>query len=27
MRCGAPIVKEELSSRKIFYCPNCQREE
>ncbi|MDZ5474025.1 DNA-formamidopyrimidine glycosylase family protein [Bacillus sp. 31A1R] len=25
-RCGGTIVKEELSSRKTFYCPNCQRE-
>ncbi|PZD93663.1 DNA-formamidopyrimidine glycosylase [Paenibacillus sambharensis] len=24
--CGTPIVKEELSSRKVFYCPNCQQE-
>jgi formamidopyrimidine-DNA glycosylase len=24
-RCGAPIKKEMISSRKTFYCPNCQR--
>jgi formamidopyrimidine-DNA glycosylase len=23
-RCGAAIVKEMISSRKTFYCPNCQ---
>lgn len=23
--CGGEIVKEEISSRKTFYCPNCQR--
>ncbi|EXX89899.1 formamidopyrimidine-DNA glycosylase, partial [Paenibacillus darwinianus] len=26
LRCGTPIVEEKLSSRKIFYCPNCQGE-
>jgi formamidopyrimidine-DNA glycosylase len=25
VRCGALIVQEELSSRKMFYCPHCQR--
>ncbi|MCM3669771.1 bifunctional DNA-formamidopyrimidine glycosylase/DNA-(apurinic or apyrimidinic site) lyase [Mesobacillus maritimus] len=24
-RCQTPIVKEEVSSRKTFYCPNCQK--
>ncbi|MCM3571483.1 bifunctional DNA-formamidopyrimidine glycosylase/DNA-(apurinic or apyrimidinic site) lyase [Neobacillus mesonae] len=24
-RCGAVIVKEMISSRKTFYCPNCQK--
>lgn len=24
-RCGNAIVKSELSSRKVFYCPNCQK--
>ncbi|ANE47857.1 formamidopyrimidine-DNA glycosylase [Paenibacillus swuensis] len=24
-RCGQPIVKEMLNSRKMFYCSNCQR--
>lgn len=24
-RCGGTIVKEKLSSRKVFYCSNCQR--
>jgi formamidopyrimidine-DNA glycosylase len=23
-RCGAPIIKEMLNSRKMFYCPGCQ---
>lgn len=23
-RCGQPIAKEKLGSRKVFYCPNCQ---
>ncbi|WP_077210754.1 bifunctional DNA-formamidopyrimidine glycosylase/DNA-(apurinic or apyrimidinic site) lyase [Bacillus dakarensis] len=23
-RCHAPIVKEEMSSRKTYFCPNCQ---
>ena len=23
-RCGGTIVKIELSSRKCFYCPDCQ---
>jgi formamidopyrimidine-DNA glycosylase len=26
-RCGTPIVQGELSSRKVFYCPSCQKEE
>ena len=25
-RCGGTIAFEEVSSRKCFYCPNCQRE-
>lgn len=25
MRCGALIIKEMVSSRKTFYCPNCQK--
>ncbi|AHV97715.1 Fpg/Nei family DNA glycosylase [Paenibacillus sabinae] len=25
-RCGGTIVKSELSSRKVFYCPECQHE-
>lgn len=24
LRCSSPIVKEEISSRKTFYCANCQ---
>lgn len=24
LRCGSRIVKEEISSRKTFYCPGCQ---
>ncbi|MFC3771924.1 Fpg/Nei family DNA glycosylase [Paenibacillus sp. GCM10012303] len=24
IRCGSPIVQEELASRKVFYCTNCQ---
>ncbi|OLS39947.1 bifunctional DNA-formamidopyrimidine glycosylase/DNA-(apurinic or apyrimidinic site) lyase [Bacillus sp. MRMR6] len=24
-RCGATIVKETISSRKTFFCPNCQK--
>ncbi|MBN8202343.1 MULTISPECIES: Fpg/Nei family DNA glycosylase [Bacillaceae] len=24
LRCGSPIVKEEISSRKTFFCANCQ---
>ncbi|HEX6922693.1 MAG TPA: bifunctional DNA-formamidopyrimidine glycosylase/DNA-(apurinic or apyrimidinic site) lyase [Bacillales bacterium] len=24
-RCGHPIKKEKLSSRKVFYCPGCQK--
>jgi formamidopyrimidine-DNA glycosylase len=24
VRCSTPIVQAELSSRKVFYCPNCQ---
>jgi endonuclease-8 len=23
--CGTPIVKTELSGRRLYYCPNCQR--
>ncbi|GAB6930160.1 Fpg/Nei family DNA glycosylase [Paenibacillus sp. JCM 10914] len=26
VRCQTPIVKAEHSSRKVFYCPNCQHE-
>jgi formamidopyrimidine-DNA glycosylase len=25
VRCGTEIVKAEISSRKMFYCPNCQQ--
>ena len=25
VRCGAPIEQGELSGRKMFHCPNCQR--
>lgn len=25
-RCGGTILKEELSGRKVFYCPDCQHE-
>ncbi|PYI55888.1 Fpg/Nei family DNA glycosylase [Paenibacillus flagellatus] len=25
VRCGRPIVQEELASRKVFYCVHCQR--
>jgi formamidopyrimidine-DNA glycosylase len=25
MRCGTSIIKEIVSSRKTFYCPNCQK--
>jgi formamidopyrimidine-DNA glycosylase len=25
VRCGTPIAKGELSGRKMFYCPHCQR--
>ncbi len=25
VRCGTPIEKDELSGRKMFYCPHCQR--
>ncbi|MDT3424677.1 formamidopyrimidine-DNA glycosylase [Paenibacillus forsythiae] len=25
-RCGGTIVKTEISSRKVFYCPECQHE-
>jgi len=25
LRCGHPIVQDELSSRKVFYCPQCQK--
>ncbi|HET7579399.1 MAG TPA: bifunctional DNA-formamidopyrimidine glycosylase/DNA-(apurinic or apyrimidinic site) lyase [Bacillales bacterium] len=25
IRCGHPIEKEKLSSRKVYYCPNCQK--
>ncbi|PLR96071.1 bifunctional DNA-formamidopyrimidine glycosylase/DNA-(apurinic or apyrimidinic site) lyase [Bacillus sp. T33-2] len=25
-RCGATIIKEIVTSRKTFYCPNCQKE-
>nr|WP_106781337.1 bifunctional DNA-formamidopyrimidine glycosylase/DNA-(apurinic or apyrimidinic site) lyase [Lysinibacillus timonensis] len=24
-RCKTPIIKEEISSRKTFFCPNCQQ--
>ncbi|MEK9199705.1 bifunctional DNA-formamidopyrimidine glycosylase/DNA-(apurinic or apyrimidinic site) lyase [Ureibacillus sp. FSL E2-3493] len=24
-RCNTPILKEEISSRKTFFCPNCQK--
>lgn len=24
IRCGQPIMKDKLSSRKVFYCANCQ---
>ncbi len=24
-RCGTPIIQEELASRKVFYCPQCQK--
>ena len=24
-RCHTPILKEEISSRKTFFCPNCQK--
>lgn len=24
-RCGSQIVKEKISSRKVFYCPGCQK--
>ncbi len=24
VRCGHPIKREEISGRKMFYCPNCQ---
>ncbi|WP_276351410.1 Fpg/Nei family DNA glycosylase [Cohnella caldifontis] len=27
VRCGTPIVKEELAGRKMFYCPHCQKAE
>lgn len=23
-RCGAPVVREEISSRRIYWCPTCQ---
>lgn len=26
VQCGTAIVKTEMSSRKVFYCPNCQKE-
>jgi formamidopyrimidine-DNA glycosylase len=26
VRCGQPIIKTELASRKVFYCANCQCE-
>ncbi|MBJ6363657.1 bifunctional DNA-formamidopyrimidine glycosylase/DNA-(apurinic or apyrimidinic site) lyase [Paenibacillus sp. GCM10012307] len=26
VQCGTEIVKAELASRKVFYCPNCQKE-
>lgn len=25
IRCGYPIEREEMSSRKVYYCPNCQK--
>ncbi|MEF3301629.1 Fpg/Nei family DNA glycosylase [Paenibacillus sp. GYB003] len=25
VRCGGPLVQEELASRKVFYCTRCQR--
>lgn len=25
LRCGTPIIQDELSSRKVFYCPRCQK--
>ncbi|TMV50272.1 Fpg/Nei family DNA glycosylase [Paenibacillus mesophilus] len=25
VRCGTPIVQDELASRKVFYCTRCQR--
>ncbi|WP_134683344.1 Fpg/Nei family DNA glycosylase [Brevibacillus migulae] len=25
LRCGTPIIQEELASRKVFYCPRCQK--
>lgn len=25
-RCGGTIVQEQLSSRKVFYCPSCQKD-
>ncbi|MFB9755276.1 Fpg/Nei family DNA glycosylase [Paenibacillus hodogayensis] len=25
VRCGSPLVQEELASRKVFYCTRCQR--
>lgn len=25
VQCGQPIVKTEISSRKVFYCPHCQQ--
>lgn len=24
-RCGTPIVKDEISGRRIYYCPTCQK--
>jgi formamidopyrimidine-DNA glycosylase len=24
-RCSTPIIKDEISSRKSFFCPNCQK--
>lgn len=26
LRCGTKIVQEEQSSRKVFFCPSCQKE-
>jgi len=26
LRCGSEIVREEINSRKVFYCPSCQHE-